>query len=73
MKTDGTACQRSDVEFDTFFCFNQTLNRERITMDLQTQLEELKTSTQTKLAEMKGNHAKELQDLRVAVLGKKAL
>ncbi len=40
-------------------------------MDLQAQLEELKQSTQAKLKEMTGNHSKELQDLRVAVLGKK--
>lgn len=40
-------------------------------MDLQTQLQELKTSTQAKLAEMRGEHFKELQELRVAVLGKK--
>ena len=42
-------------------------------MDLQTQLQELKTSTQAKLAEMRGEHSKELQELRVAVLGKKGL
>ena len=29
-------------------------------MDLQTQLQELKTSTQAKLAEMRGEHSKEL-------------
>ena len=40
-------------------------------MDLQAQLEELKSSTQAKLAEMRGNNAKELQKLRVQVLGKK--
>ena len=40
-------------------------------MDLQTQLQELKTSMQAKLAEMRGEHSKELQELRVAVLGKK--
>ena len=40
-------------------------------MDLQTQLQELKTSTQAKLAEMRGENSKELQELRVAVLGKK--
>ena len=40
-------------------------------MDLQTQLQELKTSTQAKLAEMRSEHSKELQELRVAVLGKK--
>ncbi|HGK7197995.1 TPA: phenylalanine--tRNA ligase subunit alpha, partial [Streptococcus agalactiae] len=40
-------------------------------MDLQKQLEELKISTQEKLKEMTGNHTKELQDLRVQVLGKK--
>ena len=40
-------------------------------MDLQKQLEDLKVSTQAKLKEMKGDHQKELQELRVAVLGKK--
>ena len=40
-------------------------------MDLQTKLDELKVSTQEKLKEMKGDHRKELQELRVAVLGKK--
>ena len=40
-------------------------------MDLQTQLQELKTSMRAKLAEMRGEHSKELQELRVAVLGKK--
>jgi len=40
-------------------------------MDLQAQLEELKETTQAKLAEMHGDHAKELQELRVQVLGKK--
>lgn len=42
-----------------------------IFMDLQAKLEELKTSTQAKLKELNGDHAKELQDLRVQVLGKK--
>ena len=36
-------------------------------MDLQTQLQELKTSTQAKLAEMRGEHSKELQELRVPI------
>ena len=40
-------------------------------MDLPTQLQELKTSTHAKLAEMRGEHFKELQELRIAVLGKK--
>ncbi|UVT93720.1 phenylalanine--tRNA ligase subunit alpha [Streptococcus mutans] len=40
-------------------------------MDLQAQLEELRKSTQATLKEMSGNHSKELQDLRVKVLGKK--
>ncbi len=40
-------------------------------MDLQAKLEELKMSTQAQLSEMRGNSAKELQDLRVQVLGKK--
>lgn len=40
-------------------------------MDLQEQLEELRTSTQAKLKEMHVDNAKELQELRVQVLGKK--
>ncbi|MGT2925724.1 phenylalanine--tRNA ligase subunit alpha [Streptococcus cuniculipharyngis] len=40
-------------------------------MDLQTQLEELKRSTQEKLAQMTHEHARDMQDLRVQVLGKK--
>lgn len=40
-------------------------------MDLQEQLEQLKLSTQDKLKDMRGDHSKELQDLRVEVLGKK--
>lgn len=40
-------------------------------MDLQAQLEELKTKTLETLQSLTGNHTKELQDLRVAVLGKK--
>ena len=40
-------------------------------MDLQKQLEELRESTITQLREMQAESAKELQDLRVKVLGKK--
>lgn len=40
-------------------------------MDLQEQLAELRTSTQAKLKEMHVDNAKELQELRVQVLGKK--
>ncbi|TWT12293.1 phenylalanine--tRNA ligase subunit alpha [Streptococcus sp. sy004] len=40
-------------------------------MDLQAQLEELKRSTQEKLAGMTHKHVRDLQDLRVQVLGKK--
>ncbi|MDY4762363.1 phenylalanine--tRNA ligase subunit alpha [Streptococcus thoraltensis] len=40
-------------------------------MDLQAKLEELKNSTQARLKELNGEHSKELQDLRVQVLGKK--
>src|SRR3712207_9264602 len=40
-------------------------------MDLQAQLEELKTKTQEALKQLNGDHSKELQELRVAVLGKK--
>ncbi|MFC3927468.1 phenylalanine--tRNA ligase subunit alpha [Streptococcus caprae] len=40
-------------------------------MDLKTQLKELQEATQAQLKQMNGNHAKELQDLRVQVLGKK--
>ena len=40
-------------------------------MDLQEQLEELRTSTQAKLKAMHVDNAKELQELRVQVLGKK--
>lgn len=40
-------------------------------MDLQAQLEELKRSTQEQLANMTHEHVRELQDLRVQVLGKK--
>ena len=55
-----------------FFCLRfEIVISERNIMDLQTQLQELKTSTQAKLAEMRGEHSKELQELRVAVLGKK--
>ncbi len=40
-------------------------------MDIQEQLEELRTSTQAKLKETHVDNAKELQELRVQVLGKK--
>lgn len=40
-------------------------------MDLQAQLHELMTSTQEKLKDIKAENAKELQELRVNVLGKK--
>lgn len=40
-------------------------------MDLQAQLEELKRSTQEKLADMTHEHTRDLQELRVQVLGKK--
>lgn len=42
-------------------------------MDLQAQLDALKTKTLAALQEFNGNHGKELQDLKVAVLGKKVL
>lgn len=45
--------------------------KEGKTMDLQAQLEELKSKTLETLQSLTGNHTKELQDLRVAVLGKK--
>ncbi|MGT2887498.1 phenylalanine--tRNA ligase subunit alpha [Streptococcus didelphis] len=40
-------------------------------MDLQTQLEELKNKTLDQLKGFQGNQSKELQDLKVSVLGKK--
>ncbi|MEX2783569.1 phenylalanine--tRNA ligase subunit alpha [Streptococcus sp. H49] len=40
-------------------------------MELQERLEDLKNSTQAKLAKMRGDNAKELQELRVQILGKK--
>lgn len=40
-------------------------------MDLQAQLEELKTKTQNQLKAIKADNASELQELRVKVLGKK--
>ncbi|MBA2795042.1 phenylalanine--tRNA ligase subunit alpha [Streptococcus porcinus] len=40
-------------------------------MDLQEQLEALRNQTLNQLKELTGNHSKELQDLKVAVLGKK--
>ncbi|WP_373823179.1 phenylalanine--tRNA ligase subunit alpha [Streptococcus ferus] len=40
-------------------------------MDLQAQLEELKTKTQNQLKAIKADNANELQELRVKVLGKK--
>ena len=43
--------------------------RKGISLDLQTQLQELKTSTQAKLAEMRVNTSKELQELRVLQFG----
>lgn len=61
------------LEYGTLFSFKniRVLPKEGILMDLQAQLEELKSSTLAKLAEMRGNNAKELQELRVQVLGKK--
>ena len=61
------------LECGTLFSFKNIRGwpKEGILMDLQAQLEELKSSTQAKLAEMRGNNAKELQELRVQVLGKK--
>ncbi len=53
--------------FGTLFIFPKEGN----TMDLQTQLEQLKTQTLEELKSLSGNHTKELQDLRVSVLGKK--
>ncbi|MFU2164739.1 phenylalanine--tRNA ligase subunit alpha [Streptococcus pluranimalium] len=40
-------------------------------MDLQTKLEALKATTLERLSQLNGDHSKELQDLRVEVLGKK--
>ncbi len=77
MKTDGTACQRSELMefwqavFLVFAALTLVMMKGNLKMDLQKQLEELKVSTKAKLKEMNGNHSKELQDLRVAVLGKK--
>ena len=55
------ACQRSAISVARFFVKNIEGLRKG-TMDLQAQLEELKSSTQAKLAEMRGNNAKELQN-----------
>lgn len=53
--------------FGTLFC----PLKEGKTMDLQEQLEALRNQTLNQLKELTGNHSKELQDLKVAVLGKK--
>ena len=53
-----------------FCCDSKLLHQERNLAGLQTQLQELKTSTQAKLAEMCGEHSKELQNCVLQFLGK---
>lgn len=71
MKTDGTACQRSEWSFwhVVFFYLRETDGGNMST--IEEQLKALREETLTSLKQITAGNEKEMQDLRVSVLGKR--
>ena len=72
MKTDGTACQRSEYGvFGMWFSFYLRETDGGIMSTIEEQLKALREETLASLKQISAENEKELQELRVSVLGKK--
>ncbi len=72
MKTDGTACQRSDYGvFGMWFSFYLRETDGGIMSTIEEQLKALREETLASLKQISAENEKEMQELRVSVLGKK--
>ena len=72
MKTDGTACQRSDFGvFGMWFSFYLRETDGGIMSTIEEQLKALREETLASLKQITAENEKEMQDLRISVLGKK--
>ena len=72
MKTDGTACQRSDFGvFGMWFSFYLRETDGGIMSTIEEQLKALREETLASLKQITAENEKEMQELRVSVLGKK--
>ena len=72
IKTDGTACQRSEYGvFGMWFSFYLRATDGGIMSTIEEQLKALRDETLASLKQITAENEKEMQDLRVSVLGKK--
>lgn len=72
MKTDGTACQRSEYGvFGMWFSFYLRETDGGIMSTIEEQLKALREETLASLKQISAENEKEMQELRVSVLGKK--
>ena len=72
MKTDGTACQRSEYGvFGMWFSFYLRETDGGIMSTIEEQLKALREETLASLKQITAENEKEMQELRVSVLGKK--
>lgn len=71
MKTDGTACQRSEWSFWHVVFFYLRATDGGIMSTIEEQLKALREETLASLKQITAENEKEMQDLRVSVLGKK--
>lgn len=72
IKTDGTACQRSECGvFGMWFSFYLRETDGGIMSTIEEQLKALREETLASLKQISAENKKEMQDLRVSVLGKK--
>ena len=72
IKTDGTACQRSECGvFGMWFSFYLRETDGGIMSTIEEQLKALREETLASLKQISAENEKELQELRVSVLGKK--
>ena len=72
IKTDGTACQRSEFGvFGMWFSFYLRATDGGIMSTIEEQLKALREETLASLKQISAENEKELQELRVSVLGKK--
>ena len=72
IKTDGTACQRSEYGvFGMWFSFYLRETDGGIMSTIEEQLKALREETLASLKQISAENEKELQELRVSVLGKK--
>lgn len=72
IKTDGTACQRSEYGvFGMWFSFYLRETDGGIMSTIEEQLKALREETLASLQQITAENEKEMQDLRISVLGKK--